>query len=102
MGGGSAGMVKHTHTHTHTHTHCPRDTQGRWSLGHGSDAILTHVIVAAPLIKLMGKNHRLDTVGSGGTKQGQHTHSVHRDTQGGWSHEQGSNTILTHVGVAPH
>ena len=29
-----------------------------------------------------------------------HTHSVRRDTQGGLSHGQGSDTILTHVGVA--
>ena len=67
-GAGSAGTVKHTHTHTHTQ--CPRDTQGRWSLGHVTDAILTHVSVAAPLIKLMGNDHRLDTMGSGGTRQG--------------------------------
>ena len=37
----------------------------------------------------------------GGPGKGQHTHSVHRDTQGGWSHVQGSDTILTHVVVAP-
>ena len=42
----------HTHTHTHTHTQCvPRDTQDGWSLGEGSDVILTHVGVAAPIIK---------------------------------------------------
>ena len=31
-----------------------------------------------------------------------YTHSVHPDTQGGWSLDQGSDAILTHVGVAPH
>ena len=36
----------------------------------------------------------------GGLGKGQNTHSVHRDTQGGWRHGQGSNTILTHAGVA--
>ena len=36
-----AGNVKHTHTHN-----VPRDTQGGWSLGQGSDAISTHVGVA--------------------------------------------------------
>ena len=30
-----------------------------------------------------------------------HTHNVPRDTQGGWSLEQGSDTILTYVGLAP-
>ena len=30
-----------------------------------------------------------------------HTHSVARDTQGGWSLRQGSDAILTHVSVAP-
>ena len=39
--------------------------------------------------------------GVGGPGKGQHTHSVHRDTQGGLSHGQGSDTILTHVGVVP-
>ena len=39
--------------------------------------------------------------GVGGPGKGQHTHSVHRDTQGGWSRGQGTDTILTHVGVAP-
>ena len=58
------------HGQTHTHTQCPRDTQGRWSLVHGSDAILTHVSVAAPLIKLTSNDHLLSTVGSGGTRQG--------------------------------
>ena len=42
---GGAGNVKHTHTHTHTHT-VSRMTQGGWSLGQGSDAILAHVGVA--------------------------------------------------------
>ena len=43
----------HTHTHTHTHS-VPRDTQGAWSHGQGSDAISTHVSVDRPLTKLMG------------------------------------------------
>ena len=49
----------------------------------------------------MGNDHRLEKWGVGGPGKGQHTHSVHRDTQGEWSHGQGSDTILTHVGVAP-
>ena len=31
-----------------------------------------------------------------------HTHSVLRDTQGGLSFGQGSDTILIHVGLAPY
>ena len=43
---------KHKHTHTHTHTQSvPRDTQGGWRLGQSSEAILTHVRVAPPLLK---------------------------------------------------
>ena len=38
--------------------------------------------------------------GVGGPGKGQHTHSVHRDTQGGWNLGQGSDPILTHVSVA--
>ena len=45
-----ANTHKHTHTYTHTHS-VHRDTQGGWSLGQGSDTILTHVKVAPPLIK---------------------------------------------------
>ena len=67
--GGGGSMQCQTHTHKRTHS-VPRDTQGGWSLGHGSDAFLAHVSVAAPLIKLMGNDHQLVTVGSGGTKQG--------------------------------
>ena len=66
MGGGGS-MQCQTHTHTHSVT---RDTQDGWRLGQGSDAILTHVSVATPLIKLMGNDHRLNKVGSGGTRQG--------------------------------
>ena len=63
-------------SHTHKRTHSVlRDTQGGWNVGQGSDAILTHVSVAAPLIKLMGNDHRLDTVESGETRQGT-THTV--------------------------
>ena len=48
---------------THTHTQCPRDTQGGWSLGQGSDTILTNVGMAPPLIKSVGYEHREDAVG---------------------------------------
>ena len=55
----------------------------------------------------MGYEHREDAVGGGGSRQWQththtHTHSVPRDTQGGCSLGQGSDTILTRVGLAPH
>ena len=70
--GGGGSMQCQTHTHKRTHS-VLRDTQGGWNLGQGSDAILTHVSVAAPLIKLMGNDHRLDTVESGGPGKGQHT-----------------------------
>ena len=64
MGGGGNG--KHTHAQTYSF---PRDTQGRWSLGQCSEAILTHVGTAPLLIKLMGYEHREDAVGGGGTEQ---------------------------------
>ena len=98
-GVGGAGTGKNTHAITHTF---PRDTQGGWSLEQGSDAILTHASVAHPLIKLMGYDHREDAMGGGGSKQCQihtHTQSVPQD---GWSLEQRSDAILTHVCVAPH
>ena len=66
--GGRRSMQCQTHTQKRTHS-VLRDTQGGWNLGQGSDAILTHVSVAAPLTKLMGNDHRLDTVGSGETRQ---------------------------------
>ena len=47
--GGGGSMQCQTHTHKCTHR-VPRDTQGGCNLGQGSDAILTHVSVAAPLI----------------------------------------------------
>ena len=69
-----------THTHTHTHTHSvPRDTQGGWSLGQGSDGILTHESVAHPQIKSMVSEHREYVVEGGGSRQYQthtHTHTV--------------------------
>ena len=50
----------------------------------------------------MGYEHQGDAVGGGGSGQWQtHAHSVPRDTQGGWSPGQCSETILTHVSVAP-
>ena len=97
---GGAGNGKHTHTLTHS---VPRDTQGGWSLVQGWDAILTHVSVAPPPIKLMGYGHREDAVTSGGSRQWQthtHTHSVPRYTQDGWSLRQRSDAILTHERVA--
>ena len=75
--GGGEGNVKHKHTHTHTHTHThsvPRDTQGGWSLGKKSDANLTHVSVARPLFKLIGYDHREDSVEGVGACNGKHTH----------------------------
>ena len=101
-----AGNGKYTHTQS-----VPRDTQDGWSLWQGSDAILTQVSVASPLIKLMGYEHREDAVGGGGSRQWQmhtnthtrtHTHSVPRNLQGGRSLGQRSEAILTHVSVAPH
>ena len=54
VGGGGSRQYP-THAHSQTHTHClPRDTQDGWSLRQESDAILTHVRVARPLVKLMG------------------------------------------------
>ena len=73
-GVGGVCNVKHTHTHTHTHTHrVTRDTQDGWSLGQGSNAILTHVSVALPLIKLMVYEHREVAVGGLGAGNGKHT-----------------------------
>ena len=61
-----------------------------------------------PLNKLMGYEQREEAVGVEGawnvkhTHTHTHTHSVTRDTQGGWNLGQGSDSISTHVGVAPH
>ena len=71
----------------------------------GSDTRLTHVGVPS-LIKIMGIEHREDTVGGGGREHAgantqTHTHSVTRDILDGWSLGRGSDTILTHVGEAP-
>ena len=72
-----ANTQTHTPTHTHTHTHSvPRDTQGGWSVVQGSDAILTHVCLAPPLIKLMGYERPQYEVGLGGERHGKHTHTV--------------------------
>ena len=94
----------HIHTHTHTHTHTKSVPQGGWSLGQGSNAILTHVSVVPPLIKLMGYEHREDAMEGGGSKQCQiHTHTHTKSVpQDGWRLEQRSDAILTHVCVAPH
>ena len=59
-----------------------------------------------PLIKLMGYEQCKEALGVGEAGKGKHTHihtqSVPRDTQGGWSLGQRSDTISTHIGVAPH
>ena len=69
-GCGEQAMVN-THTHTNTHT-ISRDTQGGWSPAKGLDAILTHVGLTLPLIKLMDYEHREDEVGVGGAGNGKH------------------------------
>ena len=76
--GGAGSMQCQTHTRKRTHS-VHRDTQGGWNLGQGSDEILTHVSVAAPLIKLMCNDHRENALGRGGSRQWQthtHTHTV--------------------------
>ena len=76
-GGGS--MQCQTHTHKCIRS-VPHDTQGGWNLGEGSDAILTHVSVALPLIELMGFEHREAHWGPGMQARSNthtHTHSVH-------------------------
>ena len=63
-----------THTHTHSVT---RDILDGWSLGRGSDTILTHVGEAPPLIKLMSYEHREDAVGGvAKANTSTHTHTV--------------------------
>ena len=71
--------MSNTHTHKRIHS-VPRDTLGGWNLGQGSDAILTHVSVTLPLIKLMGLELRGAHWGAGVQAQSNthtHTHSVH-------------------------
>ena len=49
----------------------------------------------------MGYEHREDAVRGGRNRQCHtHTHSVPRDTKGGWSLGQRLETNLTHAGVA--
>ena len=65
---------------THTHSF-PSDTPGGCSLEQGSNAILAHVGIARPLIKLMGYEHREDAVRVGElamthTQTHAHTHTV--------------------------
>ena len=75
MGGGGSRQW-HTHTHLHPHPYSvPRDTQHGWSLENGSDAILTHVGVAHPLIKSMGYGYREDAGVGGGAGSGKYTHT---------------------------
>ena len=75
LGVGEAGKCKHTHTHS-----VPRDTQDTWSLRQGSDAILTHIGMTLPQIKLMGYKQREDAVGGGGAGYDKHT-QTHTHTQ---------------------
>ena len=51
----------------------------------------------------MGYEHREDAVGGAGNVKHTytHTHSVPRDTQGGWSLMRGWDSILKRVSVAP-
>ena len=86
------GAVNGKHTHPRKHS-VSRDTQDGWSPGQGSDAILTHVSVARPLTKLMSYVHQENAVWGWRSRQLQthtnkHTHSVPRDTPGGWIHGQ--------------
>ena len=60
-GVGGAGKAN---IHTHTHS-VPRHTGDGWSLGQGSNTILTSEGVAPPQIKLMGYKYREDAVGVG-------------------------------------
>ena len=69
VGGGGAGKAN---IHTHTHSF-PGHTGDGWSLGQGSDTILTYVGVAPPQIKLMGYQHRENAVGGGGAGNSKHT-----------------------------
>ena len=92
-------------THTHTDS-VARDTQVGWSLGQGSDAILTHVCVARQLFKLRAMNIARTQWLVGGACNGKHTHtnththphSVPRNTQDGWKLGQDSDAILAHEG----
>ena len=73
--GGAGSMQCQTHTRKRTHS-VPRDTQGGWNLGQGSDAILTHVSVALPLIKLMGFEVQEAQWGAGvQARSNTHTHT---------------------------
>ena len=59
-------------TYTHTHSVLGHTGDG-WSLGQGSNTILTYVGVAPPQIKLMGYEHRENAVGGGGAGNSKHT-----------------------------
>ena len=78
MGGGGSRQLQ---THTHTHS-VPRVSQDAWSLGQGSNAMLTSVSVAHPLIKILGYEHLEEAAGGGGSRQWQtHTNTqTHTDT----------------------
>ena len=51
-------------SNTQTHS-VPGDTKGGWSLGQGSDTILTHAGVAPLLTNLLGYEHRDYAAGVG-------------------------------------
>ena len=77
--GGSMQCLTHTHKRTHS---VPRDTQGGWNLGQGSEPILTHVSVALPLIKLMGSELWDAQWGAESAGTVKHTHTqCPRDTE---------------------
>ena len=100
------GRTRQGQTHTQCRHSVHRDTQGGWSLGQGSNGILTHESVALPQIKYrwsLNIGSTLWGVGEAGNIKHTHTHthSVPRDTQGGWNLGQRSDATLTHVGVAP-
>ena len=76
---GGRSMQCQTHTHKRIHS-VPRDIQGGWNLGQGSDANLAHVSVALPLIKLMGFELREAQWGArvqARSNTNTHSHSVH-------------------------
>ena len=101
-GGGSKQWQTHAHTYTHT---VSRDTQGGWSPAKESEAILPHIGLVLLLIKLMVYGHHKDAVGVGGAGNGKHIHTrIQTHSPSGYTgwmeHWTGSDTNLTHVGVA--
>ena len=62
------------HTHTHIVSLVIHRVDGALGNRKGSDAILAHVGVARPPIKLKGYEHREDVVGGGGAGNDTPTH----------------------------